>query len=129
MSMDPVEPAALLVVTGVLLLISRFFRISGQTVMLKIIPVDPRNLFRGDYVILSYGFSLELPPDTSPESGLFLKGRINTGGRHEFGISQFFGQGGKGRVCEDAVRRYQLTAEVTIDRSGNGIPRRLPVND
>jgi uncharacterized membrane-anchored protein len=54
MSMDPVEPAALLVVTGVLLLISRFFRISGQTVMLKIIPVDPRNLFRGDYVILSY---------------------------------------------------------------------------
>jgi uncharacterized membrane-anchored protein len=30
---------------------------NGQEVVLKIIPVDPRSLFRGDYVILSYDIS------------------------------------------------------------------------
>lgn len=150
-----------------LLLISMVARnystiISGQTVMLKVVPVDPRDLFRGDYVILSYDFSTELPPDTSsddpaiierdiyiplvpaddgqhhrsdgarwtrPESGLFLKGRITADRRHEFGIGQFFVQEGKGRIYEDAVRRWQLTAEVTIDPAGNGVLRRLLVND
>jgi uncharacterized membrane-anchored protein len=29
----------------------------GQTIMLRVVPVDPRDLFRGDYVILSYEFS------------------------------------------------------------------------
>jgi uncharacterized membrane-anchored protein len=29
----------------------------GQTVLVRVEPVDPRDLFRGDYVILSYGFS------------------------------------------------------------------------
>ncbi len=31
--------------------------LTGQTVMVKVAPVDPRDLFRGDYVILSYDFS------------------------------------------------------------------------
>ena len=29
----------------------------GETIRLKVEPVDPRDFFRGDYVILSYGFS------------------------------------------------------------------------
>ncbi len=29
----------------------------GDTVLLRVVPVDPRDLFRGDYVILSYEFS------------------------------------------------------------------------
>lgn len=36
--------------------------LTGQTVLLRTVPVDPRDLFRGDYVILSYDFST-LPPD------------------------------------------------------------------
>lgn len=32
--------------------------ITGQTVLLKAVPVDPRDLFRGDYVILRYEFSM-----------------------------------------------------------------------
>jgi uncharacterized membrane-anchored protein len=136
--------------------------VRGETVMLKVIPVDPRDLFRGDYVILSYDFSTELPPDispddpsiigrdiyiplvlaedgrhhrsegarwTQPESGLFLKGHINSDRRHEFGIGQFFVQEGQGRVYEDAVLRRQLSAEVTIDPAGNGVLRKLEVND
>ena len=37
--------------------------VSGQTVLVRVQPVDPRDLFRGDYVILSYDFSR-----TSPDS-------------------------------------------------------------
>lgn len=31
--------------------------VTGKTVLVKVAPVDPRDLFRGDYVILSYDFS------------------------------------------------------------------------
>lgn len=31
--------------------------ISGDTILLRVAPVDPRDLFRGDYVILSYDIS------------------------------------------------------------------------
>jgi uncharacterized membrane-anchored protein len=31
--------------------------LTGQTVLVRVMPVDPRDLFRGDYVILSYDFS------------------------------------------------------------------------
>lgn len=31
--------------------------IAGETILLRVRPVDPRDLFRGDYVILSYDFS------------------------------------------------------------------------
>jgi uncharacterized membrane-anchored protein len=36
--------------------------VSGQTVLVRVQPVDPRDLFRGDYVILSYDFS-RVPQD------------------------------------------------------------------
>ena len=31
--------------------------VTGQTVLVRVQPVDPRDMFRGDYVILSYDFS------------------------------------------------------------------------
>ena len=31
--------------------------VTGQTVLVRVVPVDPRDLFRGDYVRLSYEFS------------------------------------------------------------------------
>ena len=48
--------------------------VTGQTVLVRVEPVDPRDLFRGDYVILSYDFSR-----TSPETiaGLSTKERGN----------------------------------------------------
>ena len=36
--------------------------VTGQTVLVRVQPVDPRDLFRGDYVILSYDFS-RVPSD------------------------------------------------------------------
>ena len=35
---------------------------TGQTVLVRVVPVDPRDLFRGDYVRLSYDFS-RIPPE------------------------------------------------------------------
>jgi uncharacterized membrane-anchored protein len=37
----------------------------GQTVLLQVVPIDPRDLFRGDYVILGYPFS-RIPPAGIP---------------------------------------------------------------
>ncbi len=31
--------------------------LTGETILLRVVPVDPRDFFRGDYVILSYDFS------------------------------------------------------------------------
>jgi uncharacterized membrane-anchored protein len=40
---------------------------NGREVVLEVIPVDPRSLFRGDYVILGYDISrFVLPPGTTP---------------------------------------------------------------
>lgn len=39
---------------------------NGQEVRLEIVPVDPRDLFRGDYVVLDYRISsVELPKDAT----------------------------------------------------------------
>jgi uncharacterized membrane-anchored protein len=35
--------------------------ITGQTVLVRVVPVDPRDLMRGDYVTLSYDFSRRPP--------------------------------------------------------------------
>lgn len=37
--------------------------VTGQTILVRVVPVDPRDLFRGDYVILSYDFS-RVPHET-----------------------------------------------------------------
>ena len=34
---------------------------TGKTILLRVIPVDPRDLFRGDYVILGYDFTRMRP--------------------------------------------------------------------
>jgi uncharacterized membrane-anchored protein len=35
--------------------------VTGQTILVRVIPVDPRDLFRGDYVILNYDFTTSKP--------------------------------------------------------------------
>ncbi len=37
--------------------------LTGDTILLRVVPVDPRDQFRGDYVILSYDFSRISPED------------------------------------------------------------------
>jgi uncharacterized membrane-anchored protein len=35
--------------------------LTGNTVLLRVVPVDPRDMFRGDYVTLGYGISRVIP--------------------------------------------------------------------
>lgn len=55
--------------------------LTGQTVLVRVQPVDPRDLFRGDYVILSYDFSrapregIEGLSEAERGSGKRLEGR------------------------------------------------------
>ena len=53
---------------------------SGTVVLLETVPVDPRDLLRGDYVILNYKFSLlpaplfdQAPPDASGGLPVFVR--------------------------------------------------------
>ena len=60
---------------------------TGQEVVLETVPVDPRDLFRGDYVILSYAASAldlsTLPNDLrQPKRGQTVYVALATGGAH-----------------------------------------------
>lgn len=115
-------------------------------VLLKVVPVDPRDLLRGDYVTLSYDFSrvptykfqegmpvyVELVPDVDgihyhdagfldapPESGLYLKGTVAGFGRAVYGIETFYVEEGKGHDYENALRNGQVWAKIAITRGGD----------
>ncbi len=48
----------------------------GREIVVEVIPVDPRDLFRGDYVILGYGFNqrgnIPVPPETVTGDTLYV---------------------------------------------------------
>ncbi len=151
----PVLLAAVLLQVGVLLaLVYQGMRpataAGARTVLLKVIPVDPRDLTRGDYVTLAYDFSrsispappgapiyapVELDPDgrhartgplqaePPPPGALFLRGESLGGAGARFGIEKFFVPEGEGKPYEEAVLRQQLWAEVVI--APDGEPRLL----
>jgi uncharacterized membrane-anchored protein len=125
----------------------------GETLWLRVVPVDPRDLFRGDYVILGYDFSRMGPagavpgqtvyvthePEANgqhwravdvstqrPSRGKFIQGMVQ-GGRIECGIESFFVQEGRGRRYEDAIRAGRLYAEIAVDADGRAVVRRLRV--
>lgn len=50
-----------LVVLGAMIVHQARPLVTGDTILLRVVPVDPRDLFRGDYVILSYDFSRVSP--------------------------------------------------------------------
>ena len=58
--------AQFLVLCGMILM-QMIPHLSGNTVWLKVVPVDPRDMFRGDYVILSYEMS-RAPADFAMQS-------------------------------------------------------------
>src|SRR3954465_2772482 len=69
--------AAQLVILVAMIAVRALPLLTGQTVLVRVQPVDPRDLFRGDYVILSYDFSRlpreEIAALSDPEHGGWKK--------------------------------------------------------
>ena len=93
-----------LAVVGGMVALEQFSMANAQTVYLKVIPVDPRDFFRGDYVVLGYDFDKVIQRDlpgrnghlyvtltpsadgkawqaanasvSKPENGIFIEGKI-----------------------------------------------------
>jgi uncharacterized membrane-anchored protein len=120
--------------------------LGAHRVLLKVIPVDPRDMFRGDYVTLAYDISrvsgarhqpgqtvyVTLVPerdglhyraghfnDSLPSSGVFIRGTVGEFGRASYGIESYYLQEGTGHDYENAVRSSRLWADVAIDGNGN----------
>lgn len=117
---------------------------SATHVLLRVTPVDPHDLFRGEYVALSYPIS-QLEPHARagatvyvplhragagwtgthtvrrrPRHGTFVRGRAGGefGVRILFGIEAFDVQEGTARRYEAAVGRQRLFADVALDSDG-----------
>jgi len=128
--------------------------VGAQTVLLKVEPVDPRDLLRGDYVTLGYAISrtpvgkynagqsvyVTLIPEADgrhygageflgepPASGVFVRGTAQGHGRATYGIESYYVQEGTGHDYENAVRNRRLWAEVALDGRGNPALRRLVI--
>ena len=126
----------------------------AQTVLLRVEPVDPRDMFRGDYVTLDYAISrvpngkyepgrtvyVTLVPEADgrhyrageflaepPASGTFIWGTAGAHGRATYGIESFYVQEGTGHDYENAVRNRRLWAEIAVDSRGTPALRRLVI--
>lgn len=117
----------------------------GQEIRLKAMPVDPHDPFRGEYVALTYDISrIRLPAGvrvgdtvyveleeaprrwvaarvrTRPpaEGTTFIRGRVVSGGRIEYGIETYFVEEGQGPRLEEAIAEGDLYVDVVLDDDG-----------
>ena len=145
-------------------------RITSDRVRFEVVPVDPRDVMRGDYITLGYEFS-RLPEDvtlideriksyktktnfnqksidvyvtlkfnlkediykgvffgsTPPTKGRYLRGKLNSNNRIEFGIEAFYLQEGKGTIYEQAIREKKLVAEVYLAPDGSAQMKKVHI--
>src|SRR4051812_4893899 len=127
--------------------------LGSPTVLLRVVPVDPRDLMRGQYVTLGYDISRSprafepgttvyavLVPEADgrhyrggailaarPGAGRFIRGTSVGGNRIRYGIESYFVQEGRGKEYEAAVLRHRLSAEVALAADGTPALRRLVV--
>ena len=145
-------------------------RITSDRVRFEVIPVDPRDMMRGEYITLGYEFS-RLPEDvelideriksyktntnfnqktidvyvtlkfnlkediykgvffgsTPPTKGRYLRGKLNSNNRIEFGIEAFYLQEGKGQIYEQAIREKKLVAEVYLAPDGSAQMKKVHI--
>ena len=147
-------------------------RITSDRVRFEVVPVDPRDMMRGEYITLGYEFS-RLPEDvtlideriksyktktnfnqksidvyvtlkfnlkediykgvffgsTPPTKGRYLRGKLNSNNRIEFGIEAFYLQEGKGTIYEQAIREKKLVAELYLSPDGFAQMKKVHILD
>ncbi|PKB71616.1 MAG: hypothetical protein BZY87_04430 [SAR202 cluster bacterium Io17-Chloro-G6] len=127
---------------------------TGTSVLLQTVPVDPLSLLQGEFVVLRYEigempdwarnasrgetFYVFLREDSDgvwrergyqrgkPKSGeVFIKGRVDSPGRLEFGIDTFFIPEGTGHIIE---RSRDVKVRVAIGSGGTAVIEDLLVD-
>jgi uncharacterized membrane-anchored protein len=122
-------------------------QLTGNTYLLKVAPVDPRDFFRGDYVTLGYEIGRNAPGnfpsqegkavyvtlekdadgetwkareylDAPPKEGVFIRGTRQSFGRILFGTEAYFVQEGEGKRWENLIRERKVLARVAIAPNG-----------
>ena len=137
--------AALVAVPVAVVAVNEVRRATDRHVLLLAHPIDPHDLFRGEYVQLSYDISsLEPHARTGarvyvplrrvgrhwdgervlarrPTDGVFIRGRVgrNFGIRIRYGIESYFVEEGKARRYEEALSEGRLYADVALDDDGD----------
>lgn len=134
------------IVSGILFY-NEMLIVNGQEVLLKIVPVDPRDFLRGDYVSLHYEIN-EMPKnskyydeyhyfkgfvtlkqendgtyvvnevlETKPKDQLFLKGEVH--GKRIFysGIDKYFVKEGQGKTLEKSLAKGGF-AKISVGKNG-----------
>jgi uncharacterized membrane-anchored protein len=84
--------------------------VTGQTVLVRVEPVDPRDLFRGDYVILSYPFSRVPPDEIDGLSAEELRSRKKLEGRAVYVP-----------LVPDTIGGHMRAGKVSIERPSSGL--------
>ncbi len=124
----------------------------APTVLLRVVPVDPRDLMRGDYVTLGYEIGRDVPPSFQPgetvyvellpeddgrhyrggatlrdrpTSGRFIRGTVDGSRRIVFGIESYYVREGKGKEYERAILNRRLSARVALAADGQAALRAL----
>ncbi|MCC6931904.1 MAG: GDYXXLXY domain-containing protein [Deltaproteobacteria bacterium] len=127
----------------------------GETILLRVRPVDPRDMFRGDYIILDYdlprGYDHEtgklfvtIIPDTdgrhyriadvaneTPTNGKYIRARYDGNYRQliKMGIEAFYVQEGQGKYWEDNIRSKKVSAEIALSPWGQAKLKRLVLDE
>jgi uncharacterized membrane-anchored protein len=111
--MRPHERAALLAAVGLqivillMLIAQRLVPLAtGETLLLRVVPVDPRDLFRGEYVVLGYDFSTRVPPE--------LAGAQYTNPSDATGRTVYV------RLAQEPDGSHWRTEQVTLDKPTSG---------
>jgi uncharacterized membrane-anchored protein len=129
---------------------------TGESVLLQTVPVDPRDLFRGDYVALRYTIStirgygypnfaagdriyvgLEKWGETwevrsashSPPEGLFIKGRVTGASQNSLDVEYGIESYFVPEGSGHVIERaVDVKVRVAIDSSGNSVIKHLLVD-
>lgn len=106
---------------------------SGREIRAAVVPVDPRDIFRGDYVILGYGFAtaadVALPDDARQGDTVYalLKSQAPNDWTLAGVSASAPAAAGEGeivlRAIVDSVRRGNTTGAPTVGRLRYGIER------
>ena len=96
-------------VLGSMIAQSGWTHLTDDTILFRVVPVDPRDMFRGDYVILRYEFS-NISPTGTDLYGAELAGReiyvtlvADSDGRHWSATSAAFERPASGRYMKGKV--------------------------